>query len=47
MLTKGFINNIQKKVNRARGDTHDDEYFITVCKFFMQLFGLNESDCDE
>ena len=29
-----------------RGDTHDDEYFKDICKFFMRLMGLPESNCD-
>ena len=29
-----------------RGDTHNDEYFKDLCKWFMWLFGADESDCD-
>jgi hypothetical protein len=29
-----------------RGDNYDDEYFTDICKWFMWLFGADESDCD-
>lgn len=45
-LTKKFIINIQRKVVGARGTTHDDEYFTTICKFFMRILSLEQKDCD-
>ena len=49
-LIKEFIRNIEMPTNitnRARGTTHDDEYIKTVCEFFISLFGLDKSYCDE
>ena len=34
-------------VGGKRGDTHDDEYFTEICKFFWVLFGFSASECDE
>jgi hypothetical protein len=27
-------------------DEYDDGYITDICKWFMWLFGANESDCD-
>lgn len=34
-------------VGGTRGDTHNDEYFTEICKFFWVLFGFSASECDE
>ena len=45
-LIKQFITKIEKVVAKARGDTHNDEYFRTICKFLMEFMGLDETNCD-
>ena len=47
IMTKNFIIKIQSVVHKTRGDTHNDEYFTSICKFFMELLNLDENECDE